>query len=198
MGSSIVCPSECPYLQLSIDHFCVFSCVAADMCHSEDVKATFADPKTMRCTTCQVGACDRCGRNARTCVQCQQGFTPDEAGLCVPQDVVMWLPSLIVKIVLAVIVTIVVIYVIMLAWRPIVNRKALAKGLEFREASKPRNKENNLRLYSVLGTNLARQPTTGIGVILHFRWQQYLLLWTLAMFLGLGVIALFFNKRPDA
>eukprot|EP00927_Polykrikos_kofoidii_P065256 TRINITY_DN61036_c0_g1_i1.p1 TRINITY_DN61036_c0_g1~~TRINITY_DN61036_c0_g1_i1.p1 ORF type:complete len:1046 (-),score=102.82 TRINITY_DN61036_c0_g1_i1:60-2789(-) len=190
--STILCPSECQFLRFSPDHLCQFMCVPADSCGALDPTARFANPVTFRCEGCRVIACDEC-KTDTSCAKCQEGFVLDSTNRCVSRHMIYWYIS---YAVMGFIVCIFLWYLVMLAMRPTSNPKALEKGLSFRESSKLHDPITGLR-YS-LWKNLSRENIAGVGVILHFNWMKWSIVWAGVVGLALFILSCFFSTRPSA
>jgi hypothetical protein len=194
--SLIDCPADCPFLRAEPTRLCEFKCVAENHCTDDDPKASFANPNTFRCEGCQAVACEKCGGSPFQCDICQEGFEMSYWGNCVnPYRGVWYLLYLIVLGVVGVLVY----YIVLLAIRTKVNDDALRYGLEFREASKLRasHGQDAGKLYN-LGIDLGNAVISGTGVMLHFKWQQLILAWSVCCFLILYILHFFFNTRPSA
>jgi len=190
----VSCPAECPYLRIEPDHLCQFMCVPAEECSSGNPLANFADPATMHCEVCLVTACQECTGSATHCKECQEGFLLKD-GLCVSKDRHWWHC---VYATLAVIFALLLAYIVCLASRPNVNPIILEGGLIFRKFSKTLEKMGHKNQPYNLWTDLRKHDVAGVGVMLFFDWQFWLLVWSctvLATFVGL---ALAFDTRPSA
>lgn len=188
------CPAECPYLRIEPDHLCQFTCVPAKECSVANPLANFADPTTMQCEVCLVTACQECIDGPTTCKECQAGFLLED-GVCVSKDRHWWHG---VYAFLAVIVALLVMYIVSLAYRPNVNPVILEGGLIFRKFSKTLEKMAHKNQPYSLWLNLRRHDVAGVGVLLFFDWQFWILVWScviMAVFLALGIA---FPTRPSA
>lgn len=190
--SEISCPQDCPFLRAEPTQMCGFTCVAAGHCRDDDPLASFANPETMRCEGCKAVACAKC-RTSWKCAECQEGFVLSRFGTCVsPYRGAWW----IVYLTLLLIIGPIVYYIVMLPLRPTVNGQSLEKGLEFREECKLL--EPHTGLPYKIWRNLGGHYVSGIGVMLHFRWQQMVIAWSILVFLVLLGLSFFFKTRPSA
>mmetsp|Transcript_20837 Transcript_20837/g.65121 ORF Transcript_20837/g.65121 Transcript_20837/m.65121 type:complete len:964 (-) Transcript_20837:27-2918(-) len=190
--SEIRCPEACPFLRAEPTKMCAFSCVAQGQCHDDDPLASFANPETMRCEGCKAVACFEC-RSSWKCAKCQDGFVLTRFGTCISPFEGIW--RLIYFLIFAV-VGAVLYYLVMLPFRPVVNEVPMEKGLEFREECKLCEPSSGLPYK--LWRNLGDHYLSGIGVTLHFRWQQAIIVWSILVLLLFWVISFFFNTRPSA
>lgn len=87
-------------------------------------------------------------------------------------------------------------YLVMLPLRKIINETALNKGLLFRESSKVCDRDT-FEPYDFF-TDLAEHINGGVGLLLHFKWQQTMIVWTVMVLVVLAILQCFFNTRPSA
>jgi len=190
--SDIQCPESCPYLRADALRMCTFVCVAAEHCADENPLSSFADPVSMRCEGCHAAACITC-KTSRTCAECQKGFVLSDEGLCQSRVITSWYASFCVIGALA---SIVLWYLVMLPFRKVINEGALLKGLLFRESSKVCDRDT-FQPFD-MWIDLGKHMNAGIGLMLHFRWQQVVMVWSFFMVLILVILQCFFNTRPSA
>lgn len=186
----VVCPSACPLLVQDLDQLCSFKCITKEEClEGTNMPVAFVNEDTHTCEACMVPGCHRCGGNAKSCAECKTGFdVVDEE--CVPHSRFAWRC---VYIALAVIALFIVVYVICLACRPVTHEKALEQGLEYRSESKPRSDLEGHPVYPIT-TNLCNDFVTGVGVMLHFRFEKFWLYWSMAICFILWVIPLYHTR----
>uniref|UniRef100_A0A7S4T2U1 CSC1/OSCA1-like cytosolic domain-containing protein n=1 Tax=Alexandrium monilatum TaxID=311494 RepID=A0A7S4T2U1_9DINO len=190
--SEIQCPEACPFLRAEPTEMCAFTCVAEGQCHADDPLASFANPETMRCEGCKAVACAQC-KTSWKCAKCQEGFVLSRFDTCIsPYRGIWWLAYAFILLV----VFPVVYYIVMLPFRPVVNKAVLEKGMDFREVCKLLEPSTGLPYR--LWRNLGDHYLAGIGVMLHFRWQQLVIAWSLLVCLTLLVVSCFFKTRPAA
>lgn len=194
---SIVCPPACPYLRMEPTRFCEFKCVQADACNDDDPLSNFADPKTLRCSSCHVAACRRCNKqSADLCDVCQEGFFQQD-GFCVSHNRYVWFSL---YITIAIGASIGFIYVVKLVLRPTINDAALAQGQLFRASSKTRDPATN-ELYALdhdIRNDETLAEAVGIGVMLNFRFQAWALTWAFCIMCVLLGLRLMFDDREAA
>mmetsp|Transcript_762 Transcript_762/g.1835 ORF Transcript_762/g.1835 Transcript_762/m.1835 type:complete len:1013 (+) Transcript_762:44-3082(+) len=188
------CPSNCPYRRLEPQHLCQFRCVRSDECNVTNPLSNFPDPASKQCATCLVAGCERCGGNQNTCYNCQDGFDLI-SGQCLVQSRHMWNT---IQLVLLVVVVLLLLYLARLACRPEKNALALQAGLEFRALSQTLDKAHGNRPWPLWSTNLRKKMVSGIGVLLHFDWQFWVLVWSVAVLIVLCILAAIFPTRPSA
>eukprot|EP00416_Gambierdiscus_australes_P015765 CAMPEP_0171077984 /NCGR_PEP_ID=MMETSP0766_2-20121228/14369_1 /TAXON_ID=439317 /ORGANISM="Gambierdiscus australes, Strain CAWD 149" /LENGTH=953 /DNA_ID=CAMNT_0011535079 /DNA_START=67 /DNA_END=2925 /DNA_ORIENTATION=+ len=190
--NEVECPQACPFLRREPTGICEFKCVAKGECNADDPHASFADPEKMRCGPCFAIACEQCGASASTCARCHENFKLVN-GECLSRYAPFWNFA---YSVLGLLVTFAVVYVIILALRPMANRTILEHALRFRSSSKTRD-ETDGKLWPLLWTNVRNEYICGIGVILHFRWQLAIIAWSAFVLTVLGVLAMVYRKRPS-
>lgn len=176
------CSRECPFWQYDPAKACNFFCVAGEDCPNfGDPLQNFANATLMTCTACKVMGCARCGKSEHECSKCLVGYDL-AAGKCFAHLRHIWW---IVYGVLIFLVLLVLSYVVNLWARPNENNIVLREAIEYRHRSKERNLDEDDALYS-LQTNLCSKFVSGVGVILHFRWQVCVIAWSLVVLLGTG------------
>lgn len=189
----VACPSACPFIRMEIGGVCDMSCVAAPDCHAKNPVMNFANPQTMRCELCKVSACKQCGGSQRSCAQCQAGYTLGSDGECWGNDRWYW-RAVYFLIFLAVLT--VLAYVVTTMLRPAVPeaRKVLEQALRFRDLSKTR--DHNGRKYPLMTTDLKNEYISGVGVMLHFKFQHAAVLFALVIFILLWAVSNFVGSPP--
>jgi len=202
------CPDNCPFLRREPTGFCDFKCVKASECNDDDPMASFADKETMRCTSCNVPACHRCGNSHKSCAVCHEGYVlkrqstlslfrpytwfgsdPDaeENYICKGQYRFLW------HIFFAFagsVLLLLVAYIINLATRSESNHLALQHAMRCRASATLREKK--------LMIDLCHNYVSGVGVMLHFRFQMYAICAAVVCFLVLFVTAQTFDDMPVA
>lgn len=180
------CPDECPLMRFHPTLMCHWRCISEQACRSFDVPGVI-DRGRGYCYVCAVPGCKSCFPDRQLCSECHEGFEL-HAGECEPTSTSSWGVLMAVVGVLA---AVALLYVVHLAWRPVLSPSALQWGLEHRTRVKARADEQDHELYS-LDLNLADEVTTagGIGILLHFSWQRMVLWWSITMTaLSMAVIA---------
>jgi len=184
-----VCPSSCPFKVANSNSMCFYQCITENQCVNHPERpASVADAKTGLCEACHVPGCDRCHGNDE-CVKCSEGYDLVQKK-CLPSSRRIWHTA---YIVLGVIVAIILCYVICLAWRKAVNPLRLQQAINYRAWSKPRDDGRNMQLYPI-NTNLCNEFVSGTGVLLHFRFQRQMFLWSLFAFTLTAAIGLYHNR----
>ncbi|CAK0881972.1 unnamed protein product, partial [Prorocentrum cordatum] len=179
----IMCPEECPLMRFSTEHLCHFRCISEAKC------ATYPGVVNRYegyCRVCAVPGCKRCETFEQVCRECHEGFVL-ESGECLSKSTWKWH---LLMAVLGGVGLLVLLYVLHLAWRPVVSQNALDWGLEHRSRSKAREDVGTHDLYD-LNLSLADTVTSagGIGASLHFSWQRMVLLWSAAVTVAaMGVV----------
>eukprot|EP00746_Dinoflagellata_sp_MGD_P023548 gnl/MRDRNA2_/MRDRNA2_155186_c0_seq1.p1 gnl/MRDRNA2_/MRDRNA2_155186_c0~~gnl/MRDRNA2_/MRDRNA2_155186_c0_seq1.p1 ORF type:complete len:929 (+),score=101.84 gnl/MRDRNA2_/MRDRNA2_155186_c0_seq1:38-2824(+) len=175
-----ICPSECPFLAPTVKDKCNVNCVTAGECGESNGQLSFANPASGYCEKCKVAACRKCGLSPTYCTTCMKGFYSDD-GNCISQAATKWV---IVYAILAIIAILVFSYLLSLYVRPVVNQAVLDSGLYYRECAKLTDLHEQ-GLYP-LSTNVHTEYLAGAGIILHFNWQLFIIMWCILMCVGLS------------
>mmetsp|Transcript_59 Transcript_59/g.166 ORF Transcript_59/g.166 Transcript_59/m.166 type:complete len:1002 (+) Transcript_59:3-3008(+) len=174
-----ICPESCPFFVQ--DHkdwdFCTFACVAEDHCASYNPDTHIGDKNLGVCRSCIVSGCLHCDTSVTedSCAECQAGYYLKD-GQC-------WFKYggavSVVQGVLAVIVLLVAIWLLEWGFRPTVNQAGLDHALEAREKAKLKMKKDDdgVRKVFPLTTNLLKEQVAGPGMMLHFNFQVFLMIW---------------------
>ncbi|CAJ1387267.1 unnamed protein product [Effrenium voratum] len=189
------CPKECPIYaderQNGVD--CDFECVAATpkACSKVNPKEPVPDEERGICRACIIYGCKACtSEGADTCALCESGFRLTAKGTCESTNKYLWYALFAV---LGLVAVFIVAWVVDLACRPVVNVQGLKGALNARSRSKVRmplaEGTEGRELYP-LDTNLLKTPVAGVGVQLHFNFQFFLIVWSLAIGLAWMVLAL--------
>eukprot|EP00443_Scrippsiella_acuminata_P000669 CAMPEP_0115171142 /NCGR_PEP_ID=MMETSP0270-20121206/2152_1 /TAXON_ID=71861 /ORGANISM="Scrippsiella trochoidea, Strain CCMP3099" /LENGTH=1013 /DNA_ID=CAMNT_0002583903 /DNA_START=15 /DNA_END=3056 /DNA_ORIENTATION=+ len=189
---SRVCPSQCRFMRYDPHLVCRYRCVTEAQCVSNpDMPSSIADLESGMCTLCKVSGCEKCAASANKCLTCKAGFDFIE-GACLPHSRWGWR---IVYAVLGVLLVAVLVWLIQLAWRPVVNQEALDAAVLHRSLSKTLHDEERRRPYP-LHTNVCTEfiPEGGTGVLLHFRFEHAALHWTFFVAVVMGCVALMHNR----
>jgi len=185
----VECPAACPFMRLEPTRICEFKCVIAEKCGADNPLTSFANHETHRCSVCKVPACRMCARSSQTCAICHENYVL-MGDQCLSAYRHYWRAF---YVFFAALVLLIIVYIVTLALRPTTNRKVLEHGLTFRRLSKVKNHEN--RPYP-LNKNLRKDYIAGIGIMLHFNWQYYMIIYALGLMLVMVALALCFSKRP--
>jgi len=181
------CPTDCPYLRYDPQLLCHFICITADHCQNETTgPPSFADKETGWCSVCRVPGCQQCDDSPRRCGTCKAGFQLTE-GRCLPQNRWYWRFA---YIFLGLLVCFVLAYIVLLANREIKSPRELQFALAYRNFSILRKEGRHHNPYPI-DTDLCNECVSGPGLLLHFRFEHALLLWSLCVFALLAAIALY-------
>jgi hypothetical protein len=188
----IACPAECPLMRFDPDQLCHWRCISEEKCHTYP---GVVDREAGYCFVCAVPGCRRCASDEQYCRECQAGFRL-ENGECVNETRWKWMMLLAV---LGIVGALVLTYVVLVAWRPVVSQEMLEWGVEQRSRAKARNDEDNHELYD-LTLSLADELTSagGIGVMLHFAWQRMTLWWSVAVTVASAALATYHGRLVAA
>jgi len=169
------CPSECPFSRPDTNHFCSFSCVKKDDCGKRNPLTSFADPRTRVCSPCAIPGCVSCGNNRTHCVECGDRMVL-RGHECVAKfsrhwEILYWAVGIIVAALL--------IYLLSLSLRPEVNHGVLKRAEEYRHSVKLRDMDHIPNRPYTITTNLASEIISGPGIMMHFSWQRYVIIWAI-------------------
>ena len=200
VGSSddkfLQCPKECPIYadDRGDDTDCNFECVEATpkACTAVNAKEPVPDTERGICRACIIYGCKACTTEGQdTCAVCESGFKLNAAGKCDSTNTYYWYALFAV---LGVVALFIVGWVVDIARRPIINPQGLKGALDARSRSKvrmPKHSDSDAgRDLYPLDTNLLKTPVAGIGVQLHFNFQFFLIVWSLAIGLAWLILAL--------
>lgn len=188
--NTIECPAGCPFLRMEPDGVCKFTCVRADQCGADDPLKSFPDRDAMQCGPCTVSACQACGTSSNSCGVCQEGFILD-GGECHDKSRWFWRSFYFVcfcGVVYG------MMYVVLVFLRPITNKEVCHQALSFRIASRMHNPATGEE-YPLIGTDVCNSYVAGVGVMLHFSWQWWMMIFSLAVAVSLLAMGTVFGKR---
>jgi hypothetical protein len=194
-GKNTRCPDLCPYMRFDPDRMCHFKCITKEWClTAPNMPTSFPDEHEGRCTVCSVPGCRKC-RSPTKCVEgeCMDGFDMVD-GECKPQSRSIW------RVIFGVVGTLVLIIGIYLGviWhRPVRQSMRLKLAQQYRAMSKLRKPSRGHPFYS-LGTNLCKEMISGIGVLLHFRFQFFWLVWALIVLALCGMVSFYHGRFKAA
>jgi hypothetical protein len=152
--------------------------------------ASFANPESKMCEACKVAGCHRCGAKRNICATCQDGFAL-HGEACLSKTRHYWNFCFTI---LGFVGIFVVYYLFVLFFlREVKNPEALKAGLEFRELSSTRNVAKD-KPYS-LWSNLQTRVINGTGIMLHFRWQGFVLAWAIFGTVLFAIAGILFWER---
>lgn len=185
----ILCPANCPFVRAEPTRLCQFKCVPASHCNADNPLANYANPETKRCETCKVTGCFQCGADRHVCAKCQSGYEL-VGDICLSQYREEWR---VVFFIVGVGGCVVVYWIFALFFlRKEENPRALQAGLLYRQLSSNRNVAQDRPWY--LWSNLqTRLINNSYGVMLHFRWQFAILVWSVFGTILFGLVALGFS-----
>jgi hypothetical protein len=177
-----ICPPECPYYAQNLfdDLHCSFACVESSMCSEMNDRRPIPDVVDGRkiCRGPRVEHCNEFNYDGTdTCAKCQTFYALHEDGLCYFSHW-MGLISVIAVGVCGVIFAIV--WIVDLILRPVSNEENLRHGEEFRSRQKlhtPKDHEGGGRELWPLDTNLCTTMVAGPGMLLHFNFQVFIMIW---------------------
>eukprot|EP00929_Paragymnodinium_shiwhaense_P077707 TRINITY_DN40058_c0_g1_i1.p1 TRINITY_DN40058_c0_g1~~TRINITY_DN40058_c0_g1_i1.p1 ORF type:complete len:1487 (+),score=398.32 TRINITY_DN40058_c0_g1_i1:159-4619(+) len=171
------CPSECPFLKEDLDEHCMFACVDKKGC-LETEASKVADSEQGVCRKCHVVGCELCDQTGLDeCAKCMKGFHL-KSGKCESGGHMIWIGTL-VSIAVA-IVGVVVVYMGLFT-APVVNKVVLDAALETMDNNKLLNEEDtrNMLPFSFWDDVHNDPRIGGLGCMLHFDFQWWLLMWAL-------------------
>ncbi|CAK9095756.1 unnamed protein product, partial [Durusdinium trenchii] len=192
----VQCPKDCPiYADDRADGIdCNFECVEATpkACSAVNPKEPVPDAERGICRACIIYGCKTCTTEGQdTCAECTSGYRLTADGKCENANMMYWYALFVT---LGLITAFIVAWIVDIACRPCVNVQGLKGALNARSRSKVRmpketGSSEGRELYP-LDTNLLKTPVAGIGVQLHFNFQFFLIVWSLAIGLAWLVLAL--------
>jgi len=176
------CPADCPYFAQNRQDadFCTFLCVPGDQCGRWNPNKPIPDsikntktcrgPKVSFCNTPKMDGTD-------TCQKCQSGFSlHHDDGQCYFENWTLIIGGLL---------TFTIVFLAVIAWftdmciREPVNAGAVRKAEAWRSRSKIMNRDKSpIRTWD-LDTNLCETDVAGPGMLLHFRFQRFFIIWPL-------------------
>merc|ERR1719460_2672406 len=190
------CPSNCPYFAQNRkdDKHCTFLCVPGSECGKwnpnkpipDNIKnsKTCRGPKVAFCTTPKLDGTDRCD-------QCQSGFAlHHDDGQCYFS---YWITIIGSVIVFTLLMTIAFAWFADMACRTPINEGMVSKAEAWRSRSKIINRDTH-RTWGTFSTNLCEQDVAGPGMLLHFRFQRFFIIWPFVVALVWTALAIY---EPD-
>jgi hypothetical protein len=193
------CPADCPYFAQNRKDTeqCTFLCVPGEECGTWNPNKPIPDsiknsktcrgPKVAFCTEPKLDGSD-------SCQQCQSGFAlHTDDGQCYFEH---WTIIIIITSILVAGLTIVTVWVVDLCCREHINDESVAKGEQWRSRSKvlmPRV-EGQTRHTWPIHTNLCRINVAGTGMMLHFNFQAFFIVWPIFVALVWTVLACFHEE----
>eukprot|EP00439_Symbiodinium_sp_Y106_P040295 s1694_g4.t3 len=197
----LACPKECPVYadDRGDDTDCNFECVEATpkACTAVNKFEPIPDPKMGICRACIIYGCAECMTDGTdTCARCESGFSLNAKGTCDNKNRYYWYALFAV---LGLVALFIVAWMVDICTRPIVNADGLKGALDYRSRSKVRmpksGEADEGRELWPLDTNLMkeisrRENVAGVGVTLHFNFQLFLIVWSLAIAVGWLLLAL--------
>jgi len=192
----LACPKECPIYadDRGDDVDCNFECVEAtpQACSAVNKFEPVPDPKMGICRACIIYGCAECSTDGQdACLRCESGFSLNSSGKCDNKNRYYWYALFAVLGLVAVFITA---WVVDICTRPLVNADGLKGALDYRSRSKVRMPKSGAaeegRELWPLSTNLLKESVAGVGVQLHFNFQIFLIIWSLALAVGWLMLAL--------
>lgn len=171
-----MCPEQCPYYaqDLEDDLHCSFVCVPATECAVRNPKRPIADiikgHKTCRGPI--VSDCEEYNYDGTdSCKKCQWLYSVKPDGLChFDHYPAVWTCIVI----FGAITVFLLLWVIDCCVRPRPNKASSKYGEDFRHLQKILNKEGKLYDFN---SNLCSKDVAGPGMLLHFRFQVFVIVW---------------------
>jgi len=178
-----ICPPECPYYAQNLfdDLHCSFACVESTMCSEMNDRRPIPDVVDGRkiCRGPRVEHCNEFNYDGTdTCAKCQTFYALHvDDGNCYFK---YW-TGLIFFIALAACAAVfAIVWVVDLIRRPVSNEDNLHHGLDFRSRQKlhtPKDHEGGGRQLWPIETNLCTTMVAGPGMLLHFNFQVFIMVW---------------------
>jgi len=177
-----ICPPECPYYAQNLfdDLHCSFACVESSMCSEMNDQRPIADVVDGRkiCRGPRVEHCNEFNYDGTdTCAKCQTFYAlHDDDGLCYFSH---WFGLVFVVAIAACGAVFAIVWVVDLIMRPASNAENEKTGLAFRSRQKlhtPKDHESGRQLWPI-DTNLCTTMVAGPGMLLHFNFQVFIMLW---------------------
>jgi len=195
----VQCPSECAYHAQNredADH-CTFLCVPAVECGKWNPNKPIPDTVkgSRSCRGPMVAFCKEFNLDGTdTCSKCQSGFAlHDEDGQCYFTH---WTAVIVILAILAAGGLVLAAWFVDLCCRETINQDAVRKALHFRSRSKilqPKNMDGHRHPWP-LTTNLCTSDVAGLGMLLHFNFQAFCIVWPLVIAMMWSVLACFHNE----
>jgi len=194
-----MCPESCPYFAQNREdtQTCTFLCVPAEECGRWNPNKPIPDT-IKKSRACRGPMADFCSvpelDGTDTCIKCQSGFAKNQVdGQCYFQH---WTAVAIGSLIVVVIVTVLVVWFVDLCCRETTNEAELKKAQQFRSRAKilqPKNLDGHRHPWP-LNTNLCTTDVAGLGMLLHFNFQAFLIGWPLVIAAMWTVLACFHEE----
>lgn len=204
------CPKECPYFAQNREDtkHCTFLCVTGDKCERWNAKKPIPDvvKRTRTCRGPMVQFCTEAALDGTdSCLKCQTGFAlHKEDGQCYFS---YWNTIIGFTVVILIIVAFLAGWVIDLCCREWTTQEEKdAADERIREAEKFRSQSKILtpamadpqgngrrRTYDIK-TNCCKEDVAGPGMLLHFNFQAFLIVWPLVIAIFWTILACFHNE----
>jgi hypothetical protein len=185
------CPEDCPYMRFDPDRMCHFKCITKEWClTAPNMPSSFPDDDLGKCVPCAIAGCRKC-LSPTQCEEdgCKTGFDMVN-GECKPKSRHMWG---VILMVVGAVVLVAAVYLFRVWSRPISQSIRSKQAELYRSMSKVRHGTEGHKFYD-LNTNLCSEPICGIGVLLHFRFQAFWLLWAFGVLVCSGLISFYFGR----
>jgi len=191
-GKDHRCPIECP---LFAEHrgnglHCDFRCVEATTaaCQAMNPQEPIVDLERGICRACMVYGCRECATDGReACQECTAGYELVD-GQCHSNFFYTWVLCFLGATAVG---ALVIAWVVDLARRPIVNRRALDHALTERSRKKPHMPKDGdtPRALWPITTNLTATEVCGPGIRLAFQFQVFIMVWALIVAISWYILA---------
>jgi hypothetical protein len=176
------CPAVCPFFaqNRADDEHCTFLCVPGNDCAKWNPNKPIPD-KIKGTSTCRGPRVEFCSEanldGSDTCKVCMSGYSlSDKDGLCYFE---YWNTIMTGLVLLGLFLGFVVFWVAQMFCREPVNEECLKQGEAFRSRSKVINREDGHHSPYPLNTKLWKKEIAGPGMLLHFRFQIFFIVWPL-------------------
>jgi len=193
------CPAGCPYFAQNRKDtaHCTFLCVPGEDCGKWNPNKPIPDSikSSKTCRGPKVAFCSEPTMDGKdNCVKCQTGYTlHSHDGQCYFEQ---WNLIIGIGAIFAVLGVIVVAWVIDLCCREPINQDAVSKAEEWRSRSKilTTKVDGQQRHVHDIRTNLCKNDIAGPGILLHFRFQAFIIVWSFMLAMVWVAFACFHNE----
>jgi hypothetical protein len=193
------CPTDCPFFAQNLEDskVCTFSCVPAEDCKKWNPNKPIADT-IKKSRTCRGPVSAFCSEFAMdgtdTCVKCKYGWSLHIVnGQCYFS---YWKTVFVVTALIVILVIIATVWLLDLCLRESSNTAELQRALDFRSRAKimqPKNVDGHRHTFP-LRTNLCTTDVAGLGMLLHFNFQAFMIIWPFVIAMMWTVLACFHEE----
>jgi hypothetical protein len=191
------CPADCPYFAQNRKDadFCTFLCVPGNECGKWNPNKPIPDSikNTKTCRGPKVAFCREPTLDGKdTCAKCQSGFAlHHDDGQCYFDN---WTVIIIGFAVVGILFAVVIAWFTDMCIREPVNHGAVAKAEAWRSRSKILDRSKRPITTFDIDTNLCETSVAGPGMLLHFRFQRFFIIWPLCCAIVWTCLAIY---EPD-